>query len=68
MTVSTTSARDALRLAHAVADHLAAAEFHFFAVGREVAFDFDDELGVGEADPVAGGRAEHFGVGAAADA
>jgi hypothetical protein len=30
---------DALRLPHAVADDLAAAEFHLFAVDREVAFD-----------------------------
>ena len=53
-----------LRLAHAVADHLAAAEFHFLAVDGEVAFDLDDQVGVGEAHAVAGGRAEHVGIGA----
>ncbi len=58
----------ALRLAHAVANHFAAAEFHFFAVGREVAFDFDQQIGVGEAHAVAGGGAEHFRVCAAANA
>ena len=57
-----------LRLAHAVADHLAAAELHLLAVGGEVAFHLDDQVGVGEAHPVAGGRAEHVGIGAAGDA
>ena len=51
-----------LRLAHAVADHLAAAELHLFAVSREVLLDFDDELGVGKADAVAGGGTKHLGV------
>src|SRR5690606_19521636 len=50
-----------LRLAHAVADHLAAAELHLLAIDREVAFDLDDEVGVGEADTVAGGWPEHLG-------
>jgi hypothetical protein len=47
MTVSATSPRRA-GSAHAVADHLAAAELHFLAVDRVVALDFDDELGVTE--------------------
>ena len=34
MTVSATSFDKALALAHAVADHLAAAELHFLAVDR----------------------------------
>ena len=51
-----------LRLPHAVADHLAAAELHLFAVSGEILLDLDDELRVGEADPVAGRGAEHFGV------
>ena len=51
-----------LRLPHAVADHLAAAELHLFAVGGEVLLDLDDELRIGEANPVAGRGAEHFGV------
>ena len=33
--------RDALALAHAVADHLAAAEFHFLAVDRVIPLDLD---------------------------
>ena len=65
MTVSITSARIALRLAHAVADHLAAAEFHFLAIDGVIVFDFDEQFGVGQADAVARGRAEHFGIGAA---
>ena len=51
-----------LRLPHAVADHLAAAELHLLAVSGEILLDLDDELGVGEANPVAGRGAEHFGV------
>ena len=57
----------ALALSHAVADHLAAAELDLLAVDRAVAFDLDDQLGVGEADAIAGGRPEHGGIGAAAD-
>ena len=56
-----------LRLPHAVADHLAAAELHLLAVGGEILLDLDEELGVGEPDPVAGGRAEHVGVGGAGE-
>ena len=55
----------ALALAHAVADHLAAAELHLLAVDGEVALDLDEELGVGEPHAVAGGRAEHVGIGGA---
>ena len=51
-----------LGLAHAVADHLAAAELHFLAVNREVLFDLDDEVSVGEPDAVAGGGPEHVGI------
>ncbi len=57
-----------LRLAHAVADHLAAAELHLLAIGREVALDLDDELGVGEPDPVADRRPEHIRVSGTAHA
>jgi hypothetical protein len=59
---------DALALAHAVADGLAAAELDFFAVAaglqREVLLDLDDQAGVGQAHAVAHGGAEHLGVGA----
>jgi len=53
---------DALALAHAVADDLAAAKFHFFAVSGVVVFDLNPQLGIGQAHAVAGGRAEHLGV------
>ena len=58
----------ARRLPHAVADHLAAAELHLVAVDGEVALDLDEELGVGEAHPVAHGGAEEVGVLPARDA
>ena len=51
-----------LRLPHAVADHLAAAEFHLLAVNGEILLDLDDEIGVGEPNAVAGRRAEHVGI------
>jgi hypothetical protein len=57
-----------LRLAHAVADHLAAAELHLLAVDGEVLLDFDEELGVGKPHPVARGRSIHVGIGRARDA
>ncbi len=57
-----------LALAHAVADHLAAAELHLLAIDREIALDLDEELGIGQADAVAGGGPEHIGIGAAGDA
>ena len=57
-----------LALAHAVADHLAAAEFHLLAIGGEVLLHLDDEIGVGEAHLVADGRAEHLGIGGAGNA
>ncbi len=44
-------------LAHAVADHLAAAEHHFLAVDGEVLLDFEEQVGVREADGVARRRA-----------
>jgi hypothetical protein len=47
-----------LGLAHAVADHLAAAELHLLAIGGEVLLDLDEEFGVGKADLVAGGRTD----------
>ena len=59
-------ARD-LALPHAVADDLAAAEFHLLAIDGEVLLDLDEEFGVGEPHPVAGGRAEHVGVGGAGE-
>src|SRR5262249_17137889 len=52
----------ALRLPHAVANDLPAAEFHFLTVRREVSLDLDDEVGIGETNPVADGRAEHLRI------
>ncbi len=49
-----------LALAHAVADDLAAAEFHLLAVDGEILLDLDEEFGVGEPHLVADGRAEHL--------
>src|SRR5882724_2681871 len=51
-----------LRLAHAVADHLAAAEFYFLTIGGEILLDLDDQISVGKPHPVADGRPEHVGI------
>ena len=45
---------DAGGLAHAVAEHLAAAELALVAVDRGVVLDLGDETGVAEADAIAG--------------
>ena len=63
--VDRTGGAGRLRLPHAVADHLAAAELHLLAVDGAVLLDLDDEVGVGQPDPVADGRPEHGGVGGA---
>ena len=44
------------RLAHAVPQHLAAAESGFVTGRGEVAFDFDEEIGISESNSIAGGR------------
>ena len=54
-------------LAHAVANHFAAAEGDFVAVYGEVLLDFDHQFGVGQPDAVAGGGAVEVGVGTAWD-
>ena len=56
-----------LRLAHAVADDLAAAELDLLAIDRPILLDLEDEIGVGEAHPVARGRAVHVGIGGPTD-
>ena len=56
-----------LALSHAVADHLAAAELHFLAIGREVFFHLDDDVGIGQANPVARCGAEHARISVALD-
>ena len=60
ITVSALSLADALALAHAVADHLAAAELDFLAVDRQVALDLDDQIRIREPHAVADGRPEHL--------
>ena len=44
------------RLAHRLADHLAATEDRLVAAGAVVGLDLDEQVGVGEPDPVPGGR------------
>ena len=66
MTVSTAPrARVICALPHAVADHLAATEFHLLAVSREILLDLDEQLGVGEPHAVTFGWTEHVGIGGA---
>ena len=52
-----------LSLAHTVADHFATAEFDLFAVGGQIIFDLDPQFGVRQANFIAGGGAEHVGIG-----
>ena len=65
--VHSTGRTRGLGLAHAVADDFSAAELHFLAGNGEVAFDLDEEIGVGEADAVADGGAEHVRIGGAGE-
>ena len=57
--VHSTLGTRALRLPHAIADHLAAAKFDLIPVDGEILLHFDDQLGVGESHPVADRRAVH---------
>ena len=52
----------ALGLAHAIANHLAAAELDLLAIDREILLDHRDKGGIRQTDPVTRGRAEHFGI------
>jgi hypothetical protein len=58
-------------LAHRLPDHLAAAEHRLLPSpsrsAGEVVGDLDEQVGVGQPDPVAGGRAVELGVPLAAD-
>ena len=67
-----------LALAHAIADDLAAAELHLFAIARgigpagrafgdQVAFHLDDQVGIAQTKPVAHGGTIHVGIGGARD-
>ncbi len=53
------------RLAHAVANHLAAAELRLVAVDGPVALDLNDQIGIGQADAIARRGTVVVGVGAA---
>ena len=55
----------AAALPHPIADDLAAAKGDFVAVVGVVVLHLDDQVGVGQADAVAGGRAVEIGVGGA---
>jgi len=55
--------REHLALAHAVADDLAATELDLFAIDRKVLFDLNPQRGIGQANAVADGGAEHVGIG-----
>ncbi len=57
-------ARSAL-LAHSIAQDLAAAKLALFAVDGVILLDLDDQVGISQADPVAGGRPVHIRVRAA---
>src|SRR4029077_9689217 len=50
------------RLAHAIADDLAPAELPLVTVGGEVALHLDEQIGVGQAHPVADGGPVEIGV------
>src|SRR5262249_39660722 len=54
-----------LPLPHAIADHLAAAEFHLLAVNGEVLLHLHHQIRIGEPHLVAGGGSKHVGVGGA---
>ena len=49
-------------LPHAVADHLAAAELGLLSGDGQILFDFNEQVGVGEAHAVARGRPVEVGV------
>ena len=56
-----------LRLTHAVADDLAAAELHLLAVSSEILLHLDEKFGIDEPHLVANGRAEHVGISGAGE-
>src|SRR5580698_5856267 len=56
----------ALRLAHAIPDHLPAPKLHFLAIAGEVLLDFDNEAGICKAQLIAYRRTKHLRVRSAA--
>ena len=61
--VNGTRSAAGLALAHAITDDLAAAELHLIAIDGVVLLDFEDQLGIGEPNPVACGGAVGLGIG-----
>ncbi len=55
--------RYSLALAHAVANHLAAAELHLLAMDGKILLDLDEQLGVGKPHLVADRRTIHLRIG-----
>src|ERR1700682_4479174 len=50
------------RLSHSIANYFAPAEFGLLTGSCEVLLNFDEQIGVGEPDAVAGGRSVQIGV------
>ena len=57
--------RHPLALAHAVSDHLAAAELDLFAIDGVIGLDLDDQIGIGQPQSITDGGAVHFRIRAA---
>ena len=55
--------REALALAHAIADYLATTKLHLLAIEGEVLLDLDPQFGIGQPQAVAHRWAEHFRIG-----
>jgi hypothetical protein len=52
--------RRPLGLTHPISDYLATSKLYLFAIDGEVFFDLDNQVGIGQPDPVPKGRTEHF--------
>jgi len=57
-----------LALAHPIADHLAAAEFHLLTINGEIVLDADQQRGIAQANAVTLGGTEHAGISGAGHA
>ena len=51
-----------LALSHAIADHLASAEFYLFTVSGQIFFNFDEEFRIRKPDFVTRCRTKHVGI------
>ena len=56
-----------LGLPHAITDHLATTEFHFFAIERKIFFYLDDEISISQPDLVSSSGTIHLGISGAGD-